>query len=125
MCDCALFRSLDFENSLTACICPHMSACAARCDVHEQAYKFITILIYRQMYRSKGPTSYLLLDDVLVDSVLSLTVILTVGVLRSGVERLLGESSFWVSLDVRLQRNKSYMRLLFTLTCLGVEWLRR
>jgi hypothetical protein len=75
------------ENSLTACnvhqsaFPASVAACIAVKEERIEAHKFISILIHRQMYRTKATSAYLLLDDVLVDPVDSAAIIVATAIM--------------------------------------------
>jgi hypothetical protein len=112
--DWARFRSLDFENSLTACtrLRQHMpvyqSALASRiiseapllavCApiglvVDWYSHIFLAILVNGQVNCAKRPAANLLSHQVLVDAVLGSAVILAVTVLGTRIERFLSSSA--------------------------------
>lgn len=97
MFDCALLRSLDFENSLTACVAEYgqcqlsgetTNTASCRCPKgYPRAYIFLAELVCSEMDSAIGPPTYLFFDGVLIDLVRMAVVV--VGVLVAGVKSFL------------------------------------
>lgn len=107
MFDCARFRSLDLENSLTACErkLGHSSGQKVL------TYIFMTILINSHMDCAKRASANLLLYHVLVYPVFRHAIVLAGDIFRVCVERLLGEK---VRMDVARVLTSAYLDLVWS-----------
>lgn len=84
--DFARRRRRDFENSLTALKQwnQHPNHCmSVKHKVARIAHIFLSVLIYRKVYRAERAATNLLLYQVLIDTMLGGTIIFTVTVLRT------------------------------------------